>query len=251
MLLLGLGISGSTLGALSDILYAAAFVLPTALGLYLGKRHGAHLKTPRISRKDMALFLPVIFPAMLIIIAISELTSLLLTAVGFENAVTVYPTLLENIVRHALIPAVFEEALFRYLPVSLYGGENTRGCVLVSSLTFAFIHCNLFQIPYAFVAGVIFVSLNIMFDSPLPSWILHAVNNTVSVISLYYRTEGWVLISVSVLALLSSVILVMKRKYYIDETKDVFLTKSKLELSNSLLLIVIPTLIVAILNLFG
>lgn len=251
LLLFGLGISGSVTGLLSDILYFAAFIIPTVLGVRLGMRLGVSPQIPTASKKSLVGLLPLIFPAVLLIIGISALTSFVLSSFGFENEVILYPTIFENLIRHALIPAVLEEAVFRYLPVTLFGATHRRGCVLISSITFALIHCNLFQIPYAFVAGVVFVSLNIMLDSHLPSLILHLVNNTVSVISLYYRAELPILAFVLVAAFVSVLLIVIKRKFYIDESKRVFAAKSKLELSNSLLLILIPTLVVAILNLFG
>ena len=251
LLLSGLAVSGALDGIWADIAYIAAFVLPTVLGLYLGKRLGLKRGKVAISRRGMSFLLPIIFPAVLFIIGISVLTSFVLSKTGAENSVTLYPTFAENLIRHAIIPAVLEEALFRYLAISLMAEENRRGCILISSVTFALIHCNLFQIPYAAFAGIIFVTLDIILDSPIPSIILHMVNNTASVISLYYQKEGAVIITVSALALISLAFVIPKRREYISEIKRVFENESKYKLSSSLILIVLPTLIVSILNIIG
>ena len=141
-----------------------------------------------------------------------------------------------------------EEAAFRYLPFMLFG-ENKRECIIVSTLSFAFIHCSLFQIPYALAAGFIFMLVNLMTDSPIPSFVIHLVNNTVSVISIFYKTDLPIIITLGILTLICAVFIFKERKSYIERIKAIFVAKSKLKLSYSLLIIIIPTAFVAILNL--
>ncbi len=251
LLLFGLGVSGAFSGIASDVIYLGAFILPTVLGLYLGKRVGVGIIKPGISKQQIKLFVPIVFPSVLLIMGISALTSLILTWAGAQNSVTVYPTFFENLIRHVILPALLEEAIFRYLPMSLFAAENRRACILISSLCFALIHCNLFQMPYAFVAGVIFMGANIIFESPLPSLILHVVNNLISVISLYYGKDLLVILICAALSLVSVVLIILKRESYKVKIKHFFADKSKYKLSYSLLLIIIPTLIMSILNLLG
>ena len=185
-----------------------------------------------------------------LILIISILTSDLLKFTASVPQITVYNTFIENAVRHALIPAILEESVFRYLPMSLFSKESKRECILVSSVSFALIHCSLFQIPYALIAGLIFITINIITESPLPSFFLHIINNLVSVISIFYKTDIPVIISLTVLTAISIAFIFKNRAEYIKRTKVIFATKSKLKLSCSVLVILIPTLAVAILNLF-
>lgn len=251
LLLIGLGVSGSLSGIFSDIAYLCAFVLPTLLGLFLGKRIGKAPVSVKLQGREAALFLPIAFPSVLLIMGISLLTSFLLGLFGATNSVTVYDSFFENLIRHVILPAVLEESIFRYLPMTLFGGKNRRACILVSSLSFALVHANLFQIPYAFVAGVIFMSVNLMTGSPLPSFILHTLNNLVSVISLYFGGDAVILSVLALLAVISIVFVVIYNESYKDKILSIFSDKSKYKLSYSLILLVIPTLIMAILNLLG
>lgn len=251
LLLIGLGISGSFSGMTSDILYLCAFILPTVLGLYLAKKGGCQFPKLRLGRGEIKLLLPIVFPTVLLIMGISSFFSFILTQAGAENSVTVYPTLFENLVRHVFMPAILEEAIFRYLPFTLFGGENRRAFILISSLSFALVHCNLFQIPYAFIAGAIFAMANIMFDSPMPSLLLHTVNNLVSVLSLYYGKDLIVILICAALSAVSFAFIIAKRGSYKAKIKHIFEDKSKYKLSYSLLLIIIPTVVMSILNILG
>lgn len=246
--LLFLTLSGTLDGALSEIAYIAAFLLPTLFGLLAARRLGVSPAPLKIKRAALPIVVHSVFPTVTLIMLISLLTSYILSLTGAKNDVTVYETLGENILRHALLPAILEEAAFRYLPLSVFG-KGGRECVIVSSLSFAVIHTSLFQIPYAFIAGVIFICLDIIAESPLPSLILHTVNNLVSVIIIYYEAALPVAIAVGVLTALSAVFIFKNKKAYIEGAKSIFAQKSKLKLSYSLLVIVIPTMTVAILNL--
>ena len=63
---------------------------------------------------------------------------------------------------------------------------SKRHTVIYSSLFFALIHCSFSQMPYAFIAGVIFMLVDVAFDSVWPSIILHFVNNSLSIVWMKY-----------------------------------------------------------------
>ena len=85
------------------------------------------------------------------------------------------------LINHALLPAILEEALFRYLPMRMIAPHSPRCAIIISSLFFALVHGNLFQIPYAFIGGIIFMSLNLATGSIIPSLVIHFVNNAMSI----------------------------------------------------------------------
>ena len=147
------------------------------------------------------------------------------------------------------MPALLEEGAFRCLPMALFGKEQRCTAIFVSSLSFALIHCNLLQIPYAFAAGVIFMTVNLIFDSVLPSLLLHTANNLISVIILYFGAPVATVLACGAISAVSLVFVFLMRKDYAIEVKSLFVRKGKIELSYSLLLLVVPTFIMAIINL--
>ncbi len=248
LLLFLLGLSAYFEGAVSDAIYFGAFILPTLLGLLIAGLRGGRIPRIAMRRDNVRLLLPLVFPTVLLVMGMSVVSSLLLGFTGAENEVTVYPGFFENVIRHALLPAVLEEAAFRYLPMSLFGREQSRTCILVSSLSFALIHCNLLQIPYAFAAGVIFMGVNLIFGSPLPSLLLHMVNNLISVIIIYFDAPTVTVSVCAVIGVVSLAFIFLMRKDYAIEIKALFIRKSKYELSYSLLFLAVPTLFMAIIN---
>ena len=225
-----LAIAGSLGGVLGEITYSyLAFIVPIAIGFYASLR----LKAKREAEAGVAeeyknLFsidvgrikklLPLIAPSVAIVFVISLVTSLLLSAAGGTSPSVEDRGLLLMLFDHALTPAVFEEMLFRYVPMLLIAPYSKRFCVFYSAFSFALIHCSFWQMPYAFVAGVIFMTVDLALNSVWPSVILHFINNAASVIWMKYcaATAGTVifLLSLAVLTLTSLVWVYIKRREY-------------------------------------
>lgn len=230
--------AGASIGGIfGEIISYGAYLLPVVIG-YLASRkmklsreeeRGHYEKESTlfgISGESASIFLPVLLPTVAIAFLLSYLVSLLLGVFGFESPVVADAPLVEMLVAHALVPAVLEELLFRYLPMKLLLPYSKRWCIILSSLYFAFVHMSLFQIPYALFAGVIFISIDIMCDSVLPSMIIHLVNNTISVLWIKYSANGdFALIYCAVLAalaLLSLIPIIARRKAYSERISPLF-----------------------------
>ena len=227
--LLVLMLAGSLSGALSGVVYYLAFLVPVVIGFYYSRELKVEREEERgfaeavdkyfhLEKQSIMDLLPLISPAVLLIFVLAALTSLLLTALGFSNPQPENTGILAMFVVHALCPAVFEELLFRYIPMKLLAPYSKRWCVIFSSLFFALIHANLFQMPYAFIAGIIFMTINLALDSVWPSIILHFLNNAASVVWMKYCSSGASqLIFISALLLLSAISVVfifLKRERY-------------------------------------
>ena len=244
-----LGCSGLADGAISEVLYVLAFIIPLVAVLTFSRGEKAETELGvrlGIKKESLIEFIPLVFPSIVIIMLAALLVSFILTHLGLENPVTVYPTLAENVLHHALLPAVLEEALFRYLPLRLLARYSKRRAVLLSSLLFAFIHCNLFQIPYAYLAGILLSSLCLAYGSILPSLILHLINNTVSVLLIYYDADGIVYALTSALAVISLIFVFTNRQAYFNRFKEVFADKCKFGFTYYPAFIIITTTIAAI-----
>ena len=225
-------ISGSIGGLAGDMVYYLfAFTLPIAIGFY------SSIKL-RYKREEMAgvaespdgflsldsqravRLIPLIAPLVAVVFTVSLLTSILLSALGAPAQQVEDMGILQMLLVYALVPAVFEEALFRYIPMKLLSPYSRRTCVFYSALCFALIHCSFWQMPYAFVAGVLFMIVDLALGSVWPSLILHFVNNAASVLMMKYcDTATATAIFVAVLfalALISSVFIYRSRKEYSD-----------------------------------
>ena len=260
-----LSISGSLSGIIGEIVYVGAFAVPLFIGLRLSlnlhrKREeeaGISLENKwyyTISGESLGLLAPLVMPAIFVIMIVSFLTSLLLSYLGFSNSEPQLSSLPVMLIMHALVPALLEELLFRFLPMKLILPYSKCACIIISSLYFALIHCNLFSIPYAILAGVIFISLDVAFDSVWPSFILHFLNNTLSVIMLKYcgsDTSYGVYFGICALILTLSVPFIIKfRRKYGEILKMLLCAERSIDTGYYPLLLIIPTALVAIINLF-
>ncbi len=93
-----------------------------------------------------------------------------------------------NLVLLALLPAIFEELIFR--GIIFNGLKNTKGnvfAVVVSSLLFALMHGNLAQFVYPFIMGLIFSMIVLRTGNLLYSMIVHFVNNALVIVFGYLR----------------------------------------------------------------
>lgn len=193
-------LSSSFSGVFSEIIYFLAFLIPFAMGFYYSKK----LKQKREEIKGVAepcetvlhfdlkrvkSLLPLIPSSVAIVFLASLVSSLLLSMLGITAPPVEDEGIVLMLIYHALIPAVLEEALFRYIPMKVILPYSRRGCIIYSAFAFALIHCNFYQMPYAFIAGAIFMLIDVALDSVWPSVILHFINNSASIIWIKYCSE--------------------------------------------------------------
>ena len=255
LFILLLSISAFFGGFVGNLIYYSAFVIPFCLAIYIKNKTKSPFTPPKIKikAKELRLLIPAVMPTLLLVFAISWLTSLLLSFIGDGNYVDVSGNLFDVILSHALVPAIAEEALFRYIPIALISPYTKRGAIWISALCFALIHCNLYQLPYAFFAGIIFAVLDIAFESILPSLILHFINNLSSVFWLRHGNNAIFsriyFVALLALAAVSLVYIFVFGKEYKEKFLPIIRDKSKHKLSYELILLVILTLFIAITNL--
>ena len=133
------------------------------------------------------LAIPVTMPTVALVVLLSYLTTLLIRATtGITDSVDVGDSFLAALLLHAVLPALFEEALFRYLPLRLFGGRAPVLAIIISASYFSLAHTSLFSIPYAFIAGAIFMLVDLVCDSPLPSVVIHLINNLASLLWVFF-----------------------------------------------------------------
>lgn len=203
--------SGLTAGVadlpLSEIFYYVAFAVPVTLFAVTVARSKGEIKLPRLlpDGEGGALSLLVAAPALFGVMGISFLTSLLLGALGKSGTTEITGGLLPALVEHALFPAVLEELLFRYIPLTLIAPHSRKSALLLSALFFALSHCNLFELPYALFAGFVYMWCDMMAGSVLPSVLFHLLNNAVAVVwQAYIYPAGYGALAFAVIGALAA-----------------------------------------------
>ena len=254
LFLIMLFLSGTLGGVLSTAIYLLAFILPLTMGLYLVKDEKTKgRKYLTMDYEGARRTLPIVAPAVSVVIILSVLTSFVIYLVfGKTNNVDVGDAFIPAIIRHALIPAVLEELLFRYLPMRLLLTHSRRWTVLISAFFFALIHHDLFVIPYAFAAGVIFMVVDIAIDSVIPSIIIHFINNLLSVSLLVFKDNPnfvpFVYIMLG-LATVLSLIDIVGGKYYQKRVAYAFDEGERAKIPPSMIAFAVITLAIAVLSL--
>ena len=250
-----LSLSGFFGGVLNRIVYYLAFIIPFAVTIFIKSKTSAKFSPLgiKISGKNFALVIPTVAPTLALVFLISWLTSLLLSFIGQGSITDVSGNIFAVIIFHAVLPAILEEALFRYVPIAFISPYTKRGAVFISAIFFGLIHCNLYQMPYAFFAGAVFALLDIAFDSILPSVILHFLNNLVSVFWLrgganQIFATAYIIVIIS-LALLSMIAILLLYKRYKERFLPIFWDKRKYKLPYEPILLIVLTLFIAVTNL--
>lgn len=82
-----------------------------------------------------------------------------------------------------VLPALVEEFAFRGVVLGAlrrYFGDGAA--ILISAVLFGLIHGNLQQIPFAFCVGIVLAYATVYTSSIIPAMIIHALNNSLSVV---------------------------------------------------------------------
>ena len=258
-------LAGSCEGVLADVVYYAAFVIPMAIGLIADRRqrraeaeHDREYKEPQsilsLGRESTRLMLPLAVPTVALTALAAYVTSLAVTAAtGARNAVDVGDSLAVALIAHALVPAVLEEALFRYLPMRMLARYGAHVTVIVSSACFSLVHADVFQIPYALLAGVLFMSIDLICESVWPSVIMHFMNNSLSVLYIMYSdADGFDTVYFTALAaliLVSFAFIIIMRKRYLERVRALVSVREPLEGMGALIALAAPMILIAITSL--
>ena len=256
--LLMLSVTGNIGGTIGNIIYYLAFIVPlffASVFLRNNKDDEVKPEPPRLlpDLKSLGFALPLVFPFIAAVFLVSFLTSLLLNALGFSSVTDVSGNIFGVIVKHALIPSLFEEAVFRFIPIMLLSPYSKKNALFISSVMFASVHCNLFQIPYALTASLVLSAVAIATGSIFPSVMLHFLNNLASIS--FMRCAGVpyfnliFFLSLGVLTLLSLGFIYLKRDKYMKALKDIYADKCRVEFTPPVVLFVTMALVIGVVNL--
>ena len=196
-----------------------AFVLPLLLLIVMWRRgeyEGEIKLMPK--RGGFLLTLPLAVPSVMLVMGVSFVTTWVMSLLGAPTQTVQNYEFFEAFTLHALLPAVCEELVFRFIPLILIAPYSRKSAVVISTLLFAFVHADPYQIPYALVAGAIYMAVDVATESPLPSILLHLFNNTVALLWQGILTSSglttyalWIMIGLSLISIFA--IVLMRRSY--------------------------------------
>lgn len=112
----------------------------------------------------------------------------------------------------AVLPALFEELIFRGLLLKGMRSFGTAGAVLISGALFALYHQNPAQTLYQFCCGAAFALVAVRAGSILPTVFSHFLNNAVIILLTKFGIEEfpapvfWIIICVSAVCLIGSLV---------------------------------------------
>lgn len=245
--------SGSTNGILSEIIYYLAFLLPIIITLFL-TRKDKFKGGFSVDAEKTGKFAPIIAPTVSVIVIISFLTSFLIFYLtGKTNSVDLGDSFILALLTHALLPALLEEAVFRYIPMRLLESHSRCGTVIISAIFFSLIHHNLFVIPYAFIAGVIFMTVDIWANSVIPSIIIHFINNALSVGLIFFSDNPAfspvIYVLLLILTVISLLFILKRRDEYLRMIRYSFDKGEGFKISGDVILFGAVCLFIAIIGL--
>jgi membrane protease YdiL (CAAX protease family) len=184
MLLLGGAASRIGIKLAASVLAA---VLPGLIWYFLCKRDEGDSPLPSLAvRKSILPFLPLLPVFLVGVLLLAYLSAILAKWMGLDRTVELTGSLPSVILTSAVMPALTEDLLCRFLclrPLARYGKAPA---VLVSALLFSFMHLNMAQIPYAFCAGIFLGALALASGSVWLPILFHFANNLLSVLLWYF-----------------------------------------------------------------
>ena len=246
--------SGSLTGILSEAVYFLGYILPFFAVIIFTDRELPRADEFSLTRESKRLFLPTVFPTVFVIVLLSLLTSFVISSFSGKSAsADVGDSILFALFYHALLPSILEELLFRYLPMRYIAPFSRKYAVLFSAAFFALAHHSFFSMPYAFFAGGVFMTVNLLCDSSMPSMILHFVNNAISVVwSMYFADDvsgAILLVALLLPAFVSLAFAFRARRGYAVRLKEIFADKCELCITPSMIFAVITAIFAAVLEL--
>ncbi len=157
-----------------------------------------------------------------------------LSKFGYEDTPIVLPSMdgfgfIGVLIAVALLPAVFEEVIFRGLLLKGMRSFGTIGAVLINGALFALYHQNPAQTLYQFCCGAAFALMAIRAGSILPTVLSHFINNALILtltkfgVDAFSPTVTAVVMSVSAVCLLGSIAwltFVEKNNAYMDAKSE-------------------------------
>lgn len=115
-------------------------------------------------------------------------------------------TVLPSLIFGALVPAVGEEFMFRYVLRKKLRGASDRIYIFFSALCFSLFHANIAQMLYAFVLGAVFAWVYLYTGKIWLPMLLHFIINTLGLVVAPLALENEVVLIIFAIFILAAVV---------------------------------------------
>lgn len=96
-----------------------------------------------------------------------------------------------NLLITAVLPAICEETAHRGMLLKGLSPLGRKWAIIISSILFGLMHMNIEQFFYATIIGLFLGYLSTICETIYPAMIIHFMNNAISVIMSFSRTNNW------------------------------------------------------------
>lgn len=203
------------------VLSPLAYIIPLLLALLCERNKKPILFAWPRERAfcDVLPLLPLFLGLVMALAYLSELLFDLLGLVQVGGGVAGFG-FLPDLLLNCLLPAALEELFFRGLILSLLLRQMGEGAIWLSAVVFAIAHGSLYQMPYAFVGGVLLALAAVMSGSVLIPFVFHFLNNFLSTVQ-QYTPRTWDFRGPALLLIYAAVMIAMMLSvWYLLRKKD-------------------------------
>lgn len=187
-------ISANIYNVIMSIIFVISMSIPILIiTIFLEKHNREDIELKKANRKKSDAFI-LFFIGMAMIFIIQWLGELIISKLGITSDLITSSIIYENsllgitliIIQMAILPAIFEELLFRKVILNACIKYGTNFAIVVSALAFSLIHLNLSQAIVAFFIGIVFAYIAIKNKNIKINIILHFINNLVATLTYIY-----------------------------------------------------------------
>lgn len=206
----------------SDVVIILNFLLgPIAIALAIGvlrlKKKSALLTSLPFDRVSVVSVMSTVLIGLGLMFGLSELNNLFVTALQKIGLTVSSPTLpsksvggvIASVIFVCVLPAVFEEVLFRGLILSGLQKTGTVFAVILSGVLFSIFHMNPAQTIFQFIVGGVYALVIIYGKNILLTVSMHFVNNLYIVLNYYFwdiNLVGGAKIAVTIIGVIALVV---------------------------------------------
>lgn len=185
----------------------------------------------------------IVFIALLLIIVLQVALSLILYPIlGLDYDVTDMLNISNNtnllsklivVIALAVVPAIFEELLFRKALIDFLSKYGKTFALLASALLFGLIHMNLSQGLFAFIIGIIFGTIYLYTKDIKLTMLIHFLNNGYAALAMILPTIGIFLVGLLLILVFAFAIAFLIISIILPSSRKTFLKffKAKVDLS--------------------
>ena len=166
----------------STVIDINIYLITFIITIYL-MRDTYSVNYPAITLKNLLLTLPIFFASFILTGYVNSFSIDFFSSIGIYGAASSHDVPKDTfsiflfLLQYVLLPAVFEETLFRGVMLKRLVGYGAFKAIIMSSSIFALLHFSIPSLPVVFLMGVLFSYLTLRMKSLMPAMILHFLHN--------------------------------------------------------------------------